>query len=318
MNRLLVAIVLIPMAAVAASVKVDVDSQSTVASPLTVYEAEAGTILVRLWSDRTPSPQTNTLALFWGTNGLQSATIHTISGTISGSTAVLTYSAGDFPTNTTTRPFKYGILVGDKVWGDGSLTIKDNPTVGAGILDLYVRTVVDYASATQYQGVASSGPVRAGANISSVTNADGSVTFSLNTTIANTTNQIAALEAKTNNWNSAFGWGNHGTNGYVTAGQAVTNNAYSATIGGMLFSQSIYSYAYIQATGMTMVLKDENGKIAIDLAGSSKTLGGNDDGNTIKADFTDVFRVGPDMGTNLAVYATLTNLIQRVTALENP
>jgi hypothetical protein len=166
-------------AVMGADVHVDVDSQKTTASRLTVYKGEEGTIQVNFFRDNVAASQSGPLALWYGTNGLQSDAIWEVTGTVSGVNAVLGYGALDFPvTIPGNRAWRYGVSVNNKVQGDGELFIKQNPYISDGTLALFTRTNIVWAIVSSYMNTATHGPVRPdGVSITNAVNPDGSITL---------------------------------------------------------------------------------------------------------------------------------------------
>jgi hypothetical protein len=93
----------------------------------------------------------------------------------------------------------------------------------------------------------------------------------------------------------------------------VQTNVTDVTIGGWRFYNGAGSIA--ETTSTVGQLRDSASAVLY-FSPTLRYLSGTN-GDRI-ADFTSAFSVGPTDGTNLAVYATLTNLLQRVGALEAP
>lgn len=220
MKRLLAGLMVCALPVLGADVKVKVDSQETTASDLTVYESESGSILVTFYTDGVTNAVTGDVTFWYGTNGLGSTAIYSITGIVSNATsATLTYTTNDFPEITPSMmPWTYGVSVDEKVWGDGDLYVKDNPYSEGGVLDLFAMYLIQWASVTQYTGTAAYGPVRAdGVTITNVVNADGSITLYADESDPIWSAVAATVTANAANGATAFGWGDHGTNGYLTA-----------------------------------------------------------------------------------------------------
>jgi hypothetical protein len=110
---------------------------------------------------------------------------------------------------------------------------------------------------------------------------------------------------------------NAGSGPVTNAPYMVQTNATDVTLGGL----RIYSISGLMGTIMNNgaaggQLTDNNNQAVLAWSTATGRQLANTNSDRI-ADFTDVFRVGPNGGTNLAVYATLTNNAAQIAALDS-
>lgn len=181
MKKLIIALMLIAALGHAAENVVDVDSQTTRASTLRLYERDAGTITVNFYTDEAAATASGTVTLWYGTNGLASATIHKLTTVEASGTSVdIAYGTNDFPASTPyDRPYLFGVSVENKTWGDGKLYVKDNPFLTDGALSLASSVQVVWQNITNQTGVSTHGPHSAGTMITFST-ADGTGRVAIN------------------------------------------------------------------------------------------------------------------------------------------
>ena len=95
---------------------------------------------------------------------------------------LVTFTPAQLNTNSGARPFDWLLEVTDGTrtlgYSYGKLTLLADPTSGVTNTFPTVTTTVDWADVAAYTATAASGPVRPGTGITTVTNADGSITIS--------------------------------------------------------------------------------------------------------------------------------------------
>lgn len=95
---------------------------------------------------------------------------------------LVTFTPAQLNTNSGARPFDWMLEVSDGTYvlgySYGKLTLLEDPSSGVTNTFPTVTTTVDWADVAAYTGTAASGPVRPGTGITTVTNADGSITIS--------------------------------------------------------------------------------------------------------------------------------------------
>jgi hypothetical protein len=163
--------------AAAPTYQLDLDIQKPMQEfALDVYQANTYTLQVNFKERGTPWTNTAYTATFkWGTNWLDSTSMSTTTGTVSGATA--TFSLGPTVTATNGEWLAEIVLVNGseiRTWNQGWMKVHKSPGAGSpGALDF--GTTVNWGTVDTYAGTSTNGPYRAGSNITFSANVDGSV-----------------------------------------------------------------------------------------------------------------------------------------------
>ena len=137
--------------------------------------------------------------------------------------------------------------------------------------------------------------------------------------------------APTSTWDTAYAWGDHGTNGYLTtevqtlqqvvnlgsgpvtnAPYLVQTNATDVTFAGWTFQSTPSSIVRAVDAGN---IQDSAGVAAVTFSPAYRGLRNNLGDTVARFEGLDLY-VGPTDGNDLAVYATLTNAADRIAAVE--
>ena len=177
MKRMIAAILMaVVMAAHSADVTVSTDVQKTTATDLSLYEQDEGTIGVNFLKNGDAHSVSGAAILWYGTNKLQSASLHSVTQNISSATNYVEFTFGstDFTIESPPRNYwSYGVEVDGKMQGDGLLYVKNRPGITNITQTFLAKYYLDYSQITNYIGVADYGPYEFSAGFGWTTNADG-------------------------------------------------------------------------------------------------------------------------------------------------
>lgn len=142
----------------AADVLIKVDVQDTSGSKINVYEQDRGTMEIKFFRDGVATQVWGLVELWYGTNALASGTIVSVATTNAyGVDTILMHypDTNSFGAPTGRRPHLYGVSVSNKVFADGDLFIKDNPSLNPLISSFGERLFIDWGVVTAHYNSAS-------------------------------------------------------------------------------------------------------------------------------------------------------------------